>query len=48
MAIKESEEAKKYEEFVNVETSYKKTREIMLTTKFMSLFSDRQALDNKE
>ena len=38
MAIKESEEVKKEEEFVNVETPYKKVRAIMLNKKFGSIF----------
>lgn len=48
MAIKESEEVRKEEEFVNVETSYKKARAIMLSKKFGSIFQDRCAADNKE
>lgn len=48
LAIKESDEIKKEEEFINVETSFKRTREIMLSKKFGTIFQDRIASDNKE
>mmetsp|Transcript_9737 Transcript_9737/g.9476 ORF Transcript_9737/g.9476 Transcript_9737/m.9476 type:complete len:279 (-) Transcript_9737:2744-3580(-) len=48
MAVKESQEVRKDEEFVNVETSFKKVREIMLNKKFGNFFSDRCSADNKE
>lgn len=48
MSIRENEESKKPDEFVNVETSYRKLREIMLTKKFGSIFADRQNADIKE
>jgi hypothetical protein len=48
MSIKESDEIKKEEEFVNVETSYKKVRQIMLGKKFGHIFQDRTQSDNKE
>ncbi len=48
MAIKDSEDLRREEEFVNVETSFKKMRQIMLSKKFGSLFSDRCQSDNKE
>ena len=38
MSIKESEDMKKSEEFVNVETRYRKVREIMMSCKFGTLF----------
>lgn len=48
MSIKETDEIKKEEEFVNVETSYKRVRDIMLSKKFGSIFADRSNSDNKE
>lgn len=48
MAIRESDEVRKEEEFVNVETSYKKMRQIMLHKKFESIFHERAGADNKE
>ena len=48
MAIKNSDEIKREEEFVNVETSYKKMRQIMLFKKFESIFHERSNADNKE
>ena len=48
MAIKNSDEIKREEEFVNVETSYKKLRQIMLFKKFESIFHERSNADNKE
>ena len=48
MAIKESDEVKKEEEFANVETSYKKMRQVMLFKKFESIFHERVGADNKE
>lgn len=40
--------AKKDEEFVNVDTSYRKLREIMLTKKFNTIAQERSASDSKE
>jgi len=48
MAIRESEEIKREEDFVNIETSYKKTRQIMLNKKFECIFNERAGCDNKE
>jgi hypothetical protein len=38
MCYKDSEELKKEEDFINVETSYKRLRQIMLGKKFSTLF----------
>jgi hypothetical protein len=48
MSLKQSDETKKDEEFVNVETSYKRLRQIMLNKKFESIFAERCNADNKE
>ena len=48
MAIKEGEIDRRDEEFVNVETSYKKTRQIMLQKKFDALYRDRVKADVRE
>jgi hypothetical protein len=48
LCIKDSEEVRKDEEFNNVETPYRKLRQIMLFKKFESIFTDRAAADNKE
>lgn len=48
MAIKESDEIKREEEFNNVETSYKKLRQVMLFKKFETIFHERSNADNKE
>jgi len=48
LAIKDSEEIRKEEDFVNVETSYRKTRYIMLNHKFGEFFKERSKQDLKE
>ena len=48
MAIKDSDEVKKEEEFVCVDTSYKMMRTIMLSKKFDAIFNERASSDNKE
>ena len=48
MAIKEEIAEKRDEEFINVETSYKKTRQIMLQKKFEQLYKDRVNADVRE
>ena len=45
MAIKETDEIKRDEEFVNVETPYRKVRQVMLQKKFETLFRDRAAAE---
>jgi bacillopeptidase F (M6 metalloprotease family) len=48
MAIKETDEIKRDEEFVNVETPYKKVRQVMLQKKFETLFRDRAAAEQAD
>lgn len=48
MAIKESDEIKREEEYVNVETTYKKMRQVMLQKKFETLFRDRAAAEQAD
>jgi hypothetical protein len=48
MAIKDSDEIKREEEFVNVETSYRKMRQVMLQKKFETLFRDRAAAEQSD
>ena len=48
MAIKETDEINRDEEFVNVETPYKKVRQVMLQKKFETLFRDRAAAEQAD
>ena len=48
MAIKEGETEGRDEDFINVESSYRKTRQIMLVTKFENLYKDRINADIRE
>lgn len=45
MAIKESDEVRHEEEFCNVETSYRKLRQLMLQKKFETLFRERASAE---